>query len=191
MNTTPTENESSEMAFRELRTVKNDQKYARLFNLYFDDLIFTAYYYLKNTQDAEDVVSEVFEKLLQITGESKQEDLKISEIEFKGFLHISVRNACIDLLRKQKTRNTILSRIGKSLKFWNQPEAYDKFELEAFDLILEQLSNREREIIQEHLNGLSNREIASKLTISELTVRNTLHNAKKRIRKIWFIFISR
>ncbi len=191
MNTNSPRQESSELTFSDLRTIKNNQRYTRLFNAHFDDLLFTAYNYLKNTQDAEDVVSGVFEKLLQITDDPESDDLKISEIEFKGFLLISVRNACIDQLRKQKTRSTILSRIGKSFAFWKQPEAYDKFEFEAFALILEQLSNREKEIVQEHLNGQTNKEIAAKMNISELTVRNTLHNARKRIRKIWSIFMPR
>lgn len=191
MNTNSSQQQPSELSFSDLRAIKNNQRYTRLFNAHFDDLLFTAYNYLKNTQDAEDIVSGVFEKLLQITDDPESDDLKISEIEFKGFLLISVKNASIDQLRKKKTRSTILARIGKSLAFWKQPEAYDKFELEAFGLILAQLSNREKEIVQEHLNGHTNKEIAAKLNISELTVRNTLHNARKRIRKIWSIFMPR
>ena len=78
---------------------------------------------------------------------------------------------------------------GVSIQFWKKPEAYDKFQFEAFQMLLLELSSREREILELHLQGLKNDDISDQLGLSSLTVRNTLHNAKKRVRKLWNIFM--
>ena len=62
-------------------------------------------------------------------------------------------------------------------------------ELEAIKHLLNNLPNREREMIELHLQGYKNEEIATQLNISYNTVRNTLHSAKQRIKKLWQVFM--
>jgi RNA polymerase sigma-70 factor (ECF subfamily) len=112
-----------------------------------------------------------------------------SKHEILGYLKISVRNACFDILRSRKRKAGILYKIGSSFQFWKKPEVYSKFQKDAFEMMMTELSEREKEIFQLHLDGFKNYEIAEKLNLSELTVRNTLHNAKKRIRKMWNTFM--
>jgi len=66
---------------------------------------------------------------------------------------------------------------------------FDRFQQEAIELMLIELSEREQQIFRLHLSGHKNQEIADALQLSELTVRNMLHNARKRIRKLWNIFM--
>jgi DNA-directed RNA polymerase specialized sigma24 family protein len=40
-----------------------------------------------------------------------------------------------------------------------------------------------------HLQGFKNEEIANQLNISYNTVRNTLHSAKQRVKKLWQLFM--
>jgi len=148
-----------------------------------------AFSYLNNLTEAEDVTASVIEKLILVKVENDSGFNSLSDTELVGYLKVTIRNACIDLLRKRKVRRSAMTIIGASIQFWKRPEVYDKFQLEAFDMLLLELSPREREILELHLQGLKNDDISEQLGLSALTVRNTLHNAKKRVRKLWNIFM--
>lgn len=166
-----------------------DRKLSFWYSQYFNELLFISFHLLGDESEAEDVVSGIFEKLIRIYPSHETSSLFTNDDELVGYLKISVRNACYDILRARKRRGGILNQIGLTLKFWKRPEAFDKFQNEAFDLMMMQLSERENQILQLHLKGYKNEEIAQMLSLSQLTVRNTLHNAKKRIRKIWNTFM--
>ena len=166
-----------------------DRKLSFWYSQYFNELLFISFHLLGSESEAEDVVSGIFEKLIRIYPNNEASSLFTNDDELVGYLKISVRNACYDVLRARKRRGGILNQIGLTLKFWKRPEAFDKFQNEAFELMMMQLSERENQILQLHLKGYKNEEIAEMLSLSQLTVRNTLHNAKKRIRKIWNTFM--
>jgi RNA polymerase sigma-70 factor (ECF subfamily) len=148
-----------------------------------------AFSFLNNLTEAEDITASVIEKLILVKDENELGFNGLSESELIGFIKVTIRNACIDLLRKRKVRRSAITIIGATIQFWKRPEVYDKFQLEAFDMLLLELSPREREILELHLQGLKNDDISEQLGLSALTVRNTLHNAKKRVRKLWNIFM--
>jgi len=156
---------------------------------YLPNLLFQAYQILENEQDAEDIVSSLFERLIHNIDKQKDSALLLSENEVIGYLKISVRNACVDHIRSNKRKSNIFSQVGNGLQFWKRPEVYDNFQNEAIELMLVELSDREKQIFRMHLDGHKNEEIAKTLNLSDITIRNTLHNARKRIRKIWHIFM--
>ena len=174
-----------------LQIVRNigNNTFGKLYLNHFDELLFVAYNLLGNEQEAEDVVASLFEKLISNAGMCDDLFFEESKHEILGYLKISVRNACFDILRSRKRKAGILYKIGSSFQFWKKPEVYSKFQKDAFEMMMTELSEREKEIFQLHLDGFKNYEIAEKLNLSELTVRNTLHNAKKRIRKMWKTFM--
>lgn len=167
----------------------SNNTFGNLYLNHFDELLFIAYNLLGNEPESEDVVANLFAKL--ISNAELKDDLHFEESqhEILGYLKISVRNACYDILRSRKRKNSILFKIGNSIQFWKKPEVYSKFQKDAFEMMMTELSEREKEIFELHLSGYKNFEIAEKLKLSELTVRNTLHNAKKRIRKMWNTFM--
>lgn len=118
------------------------------------------YSFLNNLVEAEDVTASVIEKLILVKAENDSGFNSLSETELIGYLKVTIRNACIDLLRRRKVKRSALAVIGTTIHFWKRPEAYDKFQLEAFDLLLLELSPREREILQLHLQGLKNDDIS-------------------------------
>ena len=163
--------------------------FGKLYLDHYDELLFIAYHLVGNEQEAEDVVASLFAKLMSNAGESHDLYFEESNYEILGYLKISVRNACFDILRSRKRKASILFKIGTSIQFWKKPEVYWKFQKDAFEMMMTELSEREKQIFELHLDGFKNFEIAEKLNLSELTVRNTLHNAKKRIRKMWNTFM--
>jgi RNA polymerase sigma-70 factor (ECF subfamily) len=163
--------------------------FGKLYLDHYDELLFIAYHLVGNEQEAEDVVANLFEKLMSNAGVRHDLYFEESNYEILGYLKISVRNACFDILRSRKRKASILFKIGTSIQFWKRPEVYTKFQKDAFEMMMTELSEREKQIFELHLDGFKNFEIAEKLNLSELTVRNTLHNAKKRIRKMWNTFM--
>jgi RNA polymerase sigma-70 factor (ECF subfamily) len=171
-----------------VNNISNNTFY-KLYQDHFSELLFIAFNLIGNEQEAEDVVSGLFEKLMANAGKNQDVFFEETDFEILGYLKISIRNACFDILKARKRRAGILFRIGNSLQFWKKPEIYSKFQKDAFEMMMTELSAREKEIFEMHLEGFKNFEIAQRLNLSELTVRNTLHNAKKRIRKMWNIFM--
>jgi RNA polymerase sigma-70 factor (ECF subfamily) len=174
----------------QLQALQGEMRFIETFyRKHFAELLLTAYSIVENEAEAEDIVSDFVEKLLHLSERDDFLDAFKSENELLGFVRISVRNACYDILRKRKNRGGILRQIGSGLQFWKRPEAFDHFQSEAIELMLMELSEREKEIFTLHRQGYKQNEIANKLGLSEFTVRNTLFNARKRVRKIWNKFM--
>ncbi len=136
-----------------------DRKLSFWYNQYFNELLFISFHLLGDESEAEDVVSGIFEKLIRIYPSHETSSLFTNDDELVGYLKISVRNACYDILRARKRRGGILNQIGLTLKFWKRPEAFDKFQNEAFDLMMMQLSERENQILQLHLKDIKTRRL--------------------------------
>jgi RNA polymerase sigma factor (sigma-70 family) len=153
------------------------------------ELLFLAYGILDSEAEAEDAVSEVIEKLINLSKSGYFNASFKGEGELLGFVRIALRNICYDILRRRKRKMSIFQKIGEAIPIWTRPEAFDTFQKEAIELMLLELSSREKQIFVLYNQGFRNHEITTRLGISELTVRNTLFNAKKRIRTIWNKFM--
>ena len=143
----------------------------KLYNLLFEPLVFVSFYYVKNNEDARDLVSDLFVKLLATSITERKEkwhDVKI----IQAYLSKSVRNKSIDFLRFAKNKNTLNLLVDKQSEEPTYPLREDYFAL---------LSEKERELFQLHLDGFNNLEIAGKHTINEKTVRNKLSMTRKKI----------
>ena len=153
--------------------------------IHMPELLFLAYHIVENEEDAEDIVSGFFEKIVRLTNEKSHSLVLSSDFDLLGYFRISIKNACLDHLRRKKIKNKILSHLEDTLQYWKQPEVNELMEDERIEFLLLNLPLRERQIFKMHLDGMKNHEISASLGLSEITIRNTLHNARKRIRKIW------
>ncbi len=137
--------------------------------------------YLKQEEDAEEIVQEVFVKIWESRSKI---DIYLS---FEAFLFTIAYNATISLLRKRVNEN-------KSREYLKSLQQIDSAE-QVIDLIhynelnqkvqslLNQLTQRQKEIfILSREEGLSHKEIANKLNISESTVNNHLVTTLKYLK---------
>ncbi len=129
--------------------------------------------YLKQEEDAEGIVQEVFIKIW----ESRK---KIDTYQsFEGFIFTIAYNATISLLRKRMSETKSREYL-KSLQQPDIPEtAIDELQYKELNhkvqKLLKELTHRQREIYQlSREEGLSHKEIAEKLDLSESTVNNHL-----------------
>lgn len=131
------------------------------------------YKFIKQEEDTEEIIQEVFIKLWQSRSKI---DLNSS---FESYLFTITYNSTVSLLRK-RVHETKYTDYIKSIQI--KHEGDDIFDLIHFEEIkhkyeelLEQLTPRQKEIfLLSRTEGLSHKEIAQKLDISANTVKNHL-----------------
>lgn len=151
-----------------------------IFKKHSEELLATAFYILKDMDDAEDAVSACFEKLLK-----NQIVLERNEEEIKAWLKTVIKNYCLDYLKTKTNRQKIVNLLN--FDYLINSKWYEKVEKDNLNRMLKLLSNKEAEVFDLHLKGYSNDEIASQLNVSYATIKNQLYDAKKKLRKIWEI----
>lgn len=149
------------------------------FQTYYRPLCLYAVHYLRDVDEAEDTVQDCFVRLLERTPPfsfSSQEKLK-------SFLYASVRNACVDKLRRQ---HPVLQEVSPSdlSGSISDDEAMERSFSEAeLWTAIEQLPDRCREIfLMSKRDSLTYREIAEELSLSEKTVEHQVSKALKLLR---------
>ncbi len=167
----------------------NNEALGKLYEHYYQSLVMIAYKYTADAEKSRDVVGAVFEKLLHIQQPKREQIILHPQKGLYPFLVTVVKNKCLDGIKTNKLHGEIKKHLVTLISFNSTNTAFNRFESEAIKQLLDNLPNREREMIELHLQGYKNEEIATQLNISYNTVRNTLHNAKQRIKKLWQLFM--
>lgn len=146
-----------------------------------------ALYYLNDTDAAEDVVQECFATLWE----------KINSgnvvINRKAYLYMTVRNRCLDQLRKKGLQTEQLKPYD-TYGIIDEDDLQERSEIEArLWTAIDSLPEKCREVfLLSKRDGLKYEEIAAELGISENTVRNQISKAlkmlKEGVRKIYMFF---
>ena len=153
-----------------------------LFDQYYQPLCNFAYLFLKNEEQAEEVVSDVFTNIWV-----KRTEINI-HTSLKSFLYKSTRNAVITAIRKN--RDEFIYDLNDNIKIKNDhitPETLLlKKELEdAIERLIGGLPKVSGLVLRmKKIDGLRYKEIAEVLNISEKTVENHISAALKKIRNL-------
>jgi RNA polymerase sigma-70 factor (ECF subfamily) len=138
----------------------------------------TAWRMLGSSADAEDASQEVFLKL----------HARLSEFEKNAnqsaWLYRVTVNHCLDVIRKRKPH--VDATAFEILPAGDSPEHSAHWEQQKQRLarLLQRLPEGERSaLVLRDLEGLSTREVAAILEISEETVRTAIHRAKEKLRQ--------
>ena len=136
--------------------------------------------YLKSSENAEEIVQEVFMKIWDNRVElSEQKSLE-------AYLFTIARNGILNTIRKSKSEQAYLNYAkinpGKNILL---DEELNFNELDkAYRQVIEKLSPKRKEIfLLSREKSLSNAEIADKMNISVKTVENQMTSAISEIRK--------
>ena len=152
-----------------------------IFKKYNKKVYYFALSYLKNKEEAEDVVQEVFMNLW------KYRDQINEYYVFSKYLFKITYNATCKRFRKQSSDKKHLEEVLKNISIEDNSTKLDieyNNLVETTNLLIEKLPSRQKNIlllsIEEHLNT---EQIAQKLNISKKTVENYLAMAKSSLRK--------
>lgn len=147
----------------------DDTSLGALYEDLFEPLFFISFFIVKNNDHARDIVGDLFAQLLCTSAsERNQKWNSIQEIE--KYLNAVVRHKSIDHLRSIRNRERILKTISFSKT--QLPDVYA-------DEVLNHLSNLDKELMNLHISGYNNHEIASQYQLSEKTIRNRLSKSRK------------
>lgn len=151
------------------------------FRTIYNDHWATVYYQvfriLKNEEDAQDIVQEVFSSLW-LSREKLRDDTNLS-----AYLYVHGRNRVFNLIASQKVRSDYLISIAHYAENFQNitEEILDSDELlKRVQAEVDKLPAKMREIFElSRKEDLSHREIAERLNISPETVKKQIKNALK------------
>ncbi|MNK26569.1 ECF RNA polymerase sigma factor SigW [compost metagenome] len=173
----------SKLPDTELTTLLKDGDqfaFTEIYNRHWKLIYAHVYKMLRDEDDAKDVVQEVFGNLWIRAASIK------STANVSGLLYIAARNKVFDLIGKNKVRADYIGEIASFMSDSGnaQMDTIDeKRILEILEREIQKLPPKMREIFElSRKENLSHKEIASKLNISEQTVKKQVQNALKVIK---------
>jgi RNA polymerase sigma-70 factor (ECF subfamily) len=135
---------------------------------------------IRSDEDAEDLAQDVFAKIWT------ERDALDTNLSFQSFLYTMARNAAFNYLKRQSVRTTYANEYVQPEETDTPEEAVFAKEIELLiEMALRRMPEKRSRIYRlSRQQGLSNDEIAKRLTISKKTVENNLSMALNEIRKI-------
>jgi len=165
----------------------NNDALKTVYQKHHSTLLFQAFHFLKDEIQSQDVVADIFVKLLEMTATERFEQLSNVNTKLEVFLKVLVKNKCLDTVRVQNNRKNILGNIHSLFSRSNR--SHDMTDTD-FAVMMEFLPPQQRNILQLHLDGFDNNAISEKLNVSYNTCRNTLSTAKRKTRELWATFMN-
>lgn len=153
-------------------------------SLYQQKVFVLAYSFLRNREDALDIVQETFMRLYE------KMDYYEKGKNFQGWLLQIAKNLCIDYYRKNISKRRELESEKSieelNLAAENNPSSSTSSDLRAiFSRCLQKLAERQRMVfVMKHYNGLQYDEIAQALNISVGTVKSLHFKAVQNLKTL-------
>lgn len=155
---------------------KDEHAFKYLFDLHFVPLCRYAHLYLSNTQEAEELVLDIYMYLWE---HSHQIHLTLS---LKAYLFQAVRNRCLNFLRDKKT-TVSLDEAGDV----SNDETASTLEMEELSFLIQEaicaLPDKCQQVFRlSREKNKTNQEIANEMDVSVKTVEAQITKALKRIK---------
>ncbi len=147
-----------------------------LFKQHYQAMYRLAFMMLHDKEESRDIVYDVFARLLD-------SDIRFNSDKAGAFLLSCVRNSCLNVMRTQDTRERAMRDFPINDEDSGDSEAFES-EIKALQDGISHLTPPIcREIILLHYNdGLTFKEIATRLGVSETTIYKHLRNALNQLR---------
>ena len=160
----------------------NRKAQLQLYNQYCDGMYIVAMRFLKDANDAEDIVQEAFIKAFTRLNQYK------AEVTFGAWLKRIVVNQSIDFLKSKKQRLVELDEVH--LKVIETPEndkwlVNDAITLNDVKLAINELPDKYQYVVMLYLiEGYDHQEISEILNISEIASRTQLSRGKSKLKEL-------
>lgn len=157
----------------------NKKAFGKLVELYQDKILYLAFDYLGNYDDAKDVAQEVFLKAYN--------KIQLFEVRstFKTWLYRIAVNTCLDFLRKNKRlKEDVENNIKEIAIPDNETENHFKYD-DSIESAIQNLSeNQQTAVILKYFHDKSTTEISDILECDVNTVRVHIYRAIKKMKKL-------
>jgi RNA polymerase sigma-70 factor (ECF subfamily) len=159
--------------------LKNSKAYEHFFSENYNALCRFAYNYLKDRDEAEEMVQSTFVSIWQ-----KRKDINL-DFSLKSYFYSSVKNSCLNLFKHQKSREKYAEDIkAEDDKYYStESEIYENELKTAIGKALQKLPKQQQAVFKlSRFDGKKYQEIAEQLNISAKTVENHMGKAIKYMR---------
>lgn len=160
----------------------NRKAQLQLYNQYCDGMYIVAKRFLKDTNDAEDVVQEAFLKAFTKLHQYK------AEVTFGAWLKRIVVNKSIDFLKSKKQRLVDLEEVHLKVIDTSNDDKWlvdDTITLEDVKNAIESLPDKYQYVLMLYLiEGYDHQEISEILNISEIASRTQLSRGKIKLQEL-------
>ncbi len=151
------------------------------FNEYYACLSFFAFKILRDDAEAQDVVSDSFVKLWE------RREMIVKTGSIKSYLYTTVKNACVDILRRRERSLKLENEISALSNEWEQTVLQKLIEAEVLRHLVAaraKLPTKAKRVFEMfYFENKSYQQIADELSISIHTVKNQKIRAVKQLRK--------
>lgn len=162
----------------------SQKAFSKLYYKYKTDIWYTIMSVVKNIDVADDLTSVVFTKAYE------KLSMYTQHISFNMWLKTIAVNASIDYIRRNKKEqlNNYIDEDENPIQLSaleRSPEE-DLILKEKLDIVLQAiptLKKKYRDLINARIDGLSYKEIASKLAMNELAVKGDLNKARQKLKQ--------
>ena len=164
---------------------KGSQKaFSELYYRYKSNIWYTILNVVKNTDVADDLTSIVFTKAYE------KLSTYVNHISFEMWLKTIAVNASIDYIRRNKKEqlNNYVDEDESPIQLSDLEKSPEENLIlkEKLDIVLQAiptLKKKYRDLINARIDGLSYKEIASKLAMNELAVKGDLNKARQKLKQ--------
>lgn len=147
-------------------------------------MYFIAYKYVRNHEEAEDIVSDTFEKILKLPRQNIKKKIIGDGIEFKVYLTIIVKNKALDKIKVKNNRKRILNDIHFLFPKKYKSNIWNNLYEEILNTAILMLPEKEQKIFKMKIEGCKREEIASAFKLSAKTVSNSISKSRSRLKEI-------
>tara|TARA_R100001377_G_C3192921_1_gene111358 strand:+ start:1120 stop:1680 length:561 start_codon:yes stop_codon:yes gene_type:complete len=153
-----------------------------LYKRWSPEFYFISYKYLKNKEDAEDIVADTFEKLLNMPLKKRKQKFIEDGIDLKALLIVVVKNKSLDKIKQKNNRRRILVNIKHLIPTTTKNKVWHHFSDDLVESMLLILPEREQQMFKMTLEGYNRKEIANALNLSLKTVSNSLSSSRSKLK---------
>ncbi|MBP9759121.1 sigma-70 family RNA polymerase sigma factor [Candidatus Dojkabacteria bacterium] len=162
-----------------------NEDYKVIYEAYYDNIFYFVHSRIKKREDAEDITSLVFEKVLK-----KLKDFKWQGVTITTWIYRIARNAIIDSYRKNndRTKDSSIEEIGNFI------ESEDRHiesilidgeeEIKLYKALRTFNENDQYLIYYKFFEEMSNQDISKVTGMSETNVGTRLHRLRNKLKKI-------
>lgn len=159
----------------------NERAFNRLFELYASDVKACALYYLRNAEDAEDIVQELFLEIWRRKG-----TLRIRG-DLRSYLISATYNKSITRSGRNKRYEQKIQQYSEDIEPYGVellPFDRESERMEQIKQVLKRVPKKSREAFEMiHFQQLSYKEASAKTGVTEATLKSHVQNAANFIRK--------
>lgn len=162
----------------------DSQNFEKLYEKYFERFLAFILYRVKSREDAEDLNSILWERILK-----NLESLQDGTAQFEAWSFKTARNLVIDFYRandKRKGQVDLEEAFSVKDNLDLEGDLKNESDLQQLFDLVEKLPDAQREVFKlRYFDGFQNKEIAKLLDINEKTVASNLVRAKKYLEEIF------